>query len=105
MIQPDLFTDWPEPPSVPVATSVAAAKALGSKAGRDRARVLDFIRERGAAGATDEETQAALNLSGDTQRPRRWELHKAGLIRDSGQTRRTRAGNKATVWILSGASA
>lgn len=101
MTQPDLFTDWPEPPSMPGSeTSIAAAKRIESRAGTDRRRVLDFIRDRGTAGACDHEIQIGLGLTGDSERPRRWELHKAGYIRDSGQRRETAAGNKAVVWCV-----
>ena len=102
MTQPDLFSVWDiEPPSVADSpTSIAAAKQIEPKAKRDRRRVFEFIRDQGERGATDAEMQMCLSLSGDTQRPRRWELHKAGLIRDSGRTRLTPAGNKAVVWTI-----
>lgn len=38
-------------------------------------------------------------MTGDSERPRRWSLQRAGLIRDSGQRRRSPAGRKAIVWI------
>lgn len=88
-----------KPPSVPVPTSEAAARKVNPDA--LRSKVLEFIRAKGEEGATDCEIQAALGLSGDTQRPRRWELHKAGLIKDSGKTRPTKFGREATVWVRS----
>ncbi len=42
----------------------------------DRLRVFGFIRDRGEYGATDLEMQTELGLTGDSQRPRRWELWK-----------------------------
>lgn len=103
---PDLF-DCLDPPT-PVErlpaqrhspTSVAAAERAEPAAATQRRAVLDFLRGRGAEGATDEEIQVALGMVGNTQRPRRGELQKAGLIRDSGTTRPTRSGCKAVVWI------
>lgn len=101
----DLFDSiaatWPnEPPSVCGSdTSVTAAKRVETKAGTDRRKVYDFIRERGEQGATDSEIQIGLDMTGDSERPRRWELLKAKYIRDSGKKRETPAGNPAVVWI------
>jgi len=97
----DLFgTIDREPPSVRGSeTSIAAAKAIESRAGTDRRRVLEFIASRGALGATDEEMQLALAMQGNTQRPRRRELDQAAHIVKSGQKRKTLAGNPAVVWI------
>jgi len=53
-----------------------------------------------AVGATDEEIQTWLGMNPSTQRPRRVELVKKGLVVDSGKTRQTRSGRKATVWAL-----
>ena len=49
-------------------------------------------------GHTDEELQADLAMPPSTQRPRRVELVKAGLVRDSGRVRKTRSGRNAVVW-------
>lgn len=82
-------------------TSIAAAKAIEPKAGRGRGLVLDYLRSRGAVGATDEEMQIALAdvMPPNTQRPRRGELADAGLIYKSGQTRKTLSGHPAVVWV------
>lgn len=77
-------------------TSRAAAREIAPKAGTLRAKVLEAIRSRG--GATAEELEVALELGGSTVRPRVVELVRAGLVRDSGATRRTRSGRAATVW-------
>jgi hypothetical protein len=49
-----------------------------------RAKVLGYIRTR-PDGATDIEIQAALEMDGSTQRPRRIELQKMGYIIEAGQ--------------------
>jgi hypothetical protein len=89
----------PAPPCVAhSATSVAAAEAIKPSTTTLRARVLRYLRECGAVGATDEEMQSDLHMNPSTQRPRRGELVDMGAVRDSGRTRLTRSGRKATVW-------
>jgi len=85
------------------ALSQAAARAIAPKAGSLRARLLGFARERGVRGFTDAQAQAALEMDPSTQRPRRVELQRAALIRDSGRTRPTPSGRSAVVWVVEGA--
>lgn len=80
-------------------TSVAAAEAAKPLAATYRAILLEHIRSRGIQGVTDEEAQIDLGMDQNTQRPRRVELVRAGLVRDSGRTRRTRSGRQAVVWV------
>jgi len=80
-------------------TSKAAAEMAMPSALRDRERVLNFIKARGIEGSTDEELQFALLMQGSTQRPRRVELVKLGLVIDSGSTRKTISNRSATVWV------
>jgi hypothetical protein len=80
-------------------TSRKAARSIEPVAGTLRRRVLDHIRERGEAGATDQEAAAACGMPENTVRPRRLELIAAGLLRDSGRTRPTAAGRKAIVYV------
>lgn len=88
------------PPASNPTTSRAAAEAIEPTAATLRRQVLDFIESCGDRGATDCEIQAALGMSGDTQRPRRWELSdcESPLIVDSGLRRRTERGREAIVW-------
>jgi hypothetical protein len=53
-----------------------------------------------AAGLTDEQGIDVTALPASTYRPRRVELLRAGLIRDSGTKRKVRSGCNATVWVL-----
>jgi hypothetical protein len=62
-----------------------------------REKVCEYIRLQGEHGATEEEIEEALLLSGNTCRPRVWELMKAERIEDSGATRKTRSGRYARV--------
>lgn len=80
-------------------TSEAAARAIEPAQGTLRYEVWQFIRSRGEKGATDEEMQNALAMNPSTQRPRRGELLKDGLIRESG-LRPTASGRKAVVWVV-----
>ena len=89
------------PPSNDQETSFQAALHIESSAERLRAKVLAFLLAQGENGATDQEMQTALNLSSDTQAPRRWELSKKlGLVVDSGRRRKTRSGVNAIVWVV-----
>ena len=86
-------------------TSKAAAEGIATELGPLQKRVLDCIcrggyHNRGIHhGMTDEEMQEHLFLNPSTQRPRRIELVQAGLVKDSGRTRRTRSGRQAVVWV------
>ena len=77
-------------------TSAEAADRFqrSGKAPTARARVLAAIRSTGEEGLTDKEAQALLGMRGSTQRPRRIELVKVGLVLDSGRTR-----GRSTVWV------
>jgi len=79
-------------------TSREAAREIQPTAGTLRAQVLDYIRECGERGATDEEQQIGLDMNPSTQRPRRVELAERGLIEKRGQ-RPTRSGRNAVVWV------
>lgn len=79
-------------------TSVAAAKAIKPKVSGLRRRVLEFLANAGPA--TDEDMQIRMAMSPNTQRPRRVELVRDGLVAqfDTGQTR---AGRAAVLWCVS----
>ncbi len=79
-------------------TSREAAVAAEAVAPKDRARVLAFIRCRGAQGAIDDEIEVALSLSHQTASARRRELVLAGLVTEAGEKRLTRSGSPAKVW-------
>jgi hypothetical protein len=79
------------------ATSAAAADSLGpATLNAMQRRVLELLREN-PHGLTDEEQQAALAMNPSTQRPRRIELARRGLVVEAG-TRKTASGRMATVW-------
>ncbi len=79
-------------------TSMQAADSLGpATLNAMQRRVYEFLVWRGATGATDEEMQDGLPMPASTQRPRRVELARKGLIVESG-TRRTSSGRMAVVW-------
>lgn len=81
-------------------TSLAAATSMRSSAETYRHKVLEFVRGRGPHGATDEEIATGLAMNPNTARPRRIELvDKFKLIVDSGETRPTRSGRKAVVYV------
>lgn len=88
------------PPFSNDTTSREAAESIRQDASVLRELVYRDIRQSGARGRTDEEIQDALGLSGNTERPRRWELAKADRIVESGERRLTRSGRRAAVWVV-----
>lgn len=82
-----------------VSSARAAERAL-PRSGTQRARVYEYLQycTDMFGGATDEEIQTALDMSGNTVRPRRISLVADGFVIDSGLTRKTVGGNDAIVW-------
>lgn len=80
-------------------TSRAGAASASSRAEGDRARVLRFITGRGIRGATDDEAEIALELAHTTTSARRRGLYLVGSVVWCGETRKTRRGVRANVWI------
>jgi hypothetical protein len=80
-------------------TSKAAAESAKLTAREMRARVLEYLRSKFPDGATDDEMQQSLGLNPSSQRPRRIEGVKLGLIRDSKMRRPTLSGRPAVVWV------
>jgi hypothetical protein len=79
------------------ATSAAAADSLGpATLNAMQRRVLELLAAT-PDGLTDEEQQRLLEMNPSTQRPRRIELARRGLVVEAG-TRRTASGRMATVW-------
>jgi hypothetical protein len=79
--------------------SKQAAQSAAPTAGSKRAAVLRFLETRGSFGATDDEMQLGLGMNPSTQRPRRIELYEVRAIAKTKQTRKTRTGRSAVVWI------
>ena len=80
-------------------TSKAAAESMVPRAGAQRLRVLRFIQDTKDFGATACEIEGGLGLSGNSVRPRIVELRNAGLIINSGVTRKTPSGRAAQVYV------
>ena len=80
-------------------TSIDAAIAIESSSKNLREQVYAYIVKCGAHGATDDEIQVALQMNPSTQRPRRIELSNQGKITRTDNTRKTRMGRSATVWV------
>lgn len=80
-------------PSKP--TSAAAYASIQPSISETQQKVLDSLKR---CSATDHELCASLGLNPSTLRPRRGELLDKGLIRDSGETRKTGSGRQAIVW-------
>jgi len=83
-------------------TSEEAAEAIAPHLSRLQQLLLADLR-RYPNGLTDEQMQDGGSGTPlwrpSTQRPRRIELVARGLVKDSGQRRRTRSGRFAVVWV------
>lgn len=84
-------------------TSTIAYKSVSDRVASMRTRVFERLMRCWTTGATDEEIQETLNMNPSTERPRRGELEKSGLVINSGITRKTRSGRDAIVWMCAGA--
>ncbi len=80
-------------------TSERAAQQIAGGADSLRRVVFTWIQSHGPS--SDDEIQQALNMNPSTERPRRIELCKLGLVRDSGLTGKTRSGRACTLWVAS----
>lgn len=80
------------------ATSREAAVKIKPERDRQREIVLNVLRQN-KLGLTDDQIQVITGLNGSSARPRRIELFAAGLVRPTDETRPTRTGRKATVWV------
>lgn len=97
-----MTTLWDYPPHNGTPTSIDAADGLVDPSTL-RATVLEAIR-RAPNGLTREELEGVTGLSGNTVRPRVWELMRAGRITACG-CRRTASGRAAVVLVcVQGAS-
>ncbi|NBU34726.1 hypothetical protein EBS40_08960 [bacterium] len=78
-------------------TSAQAADSLdGDTLNAMQRRVLELLQAT-PGGLTDEEMQTRLGMNPSTQRPRRIELARRGLVVEAG-TRKTASGRMAVVW-------
>jgi hypothetical protein len=81
-------------------TSIEAALNAFPKSGTKRRKIYDYLERQGATGATDEEIETALQISGNTVRPTRGGLVEDGFVQDAGFNRPTKSGNDAIVWTV-----
>lgn len=90
------------PPHSDQETSLDAATSMKPIVDTLQDRVLAYIVNQGAAGATDDEIEQALQLRHQTASARRRELvlMRPPRILHDGTRRRTRSGRAAKVWIV-----
>lgn len=108
-MQTDLFTPrYGRRPRIPYRgeaphnespTSREAAVKIEPKKGSLQHDVWRFIRLRNGHGATAQEVERGLDLSGNTVRPRLRELEEMQLIRKTDRTRETESGRAAVVYV------
>ncbi len=78
-------------------TSERAAQQIAGRADSLRRHVLEVIQANGPT--SDDEGIEITQMNPSTYRPRRIELCKLGLVRDSGLTGKTRSGRTCTLWV------
>jgi len=78
-------------------TSERAAQEIAGSADSLRRLIYNYIAK--GSPVSDEEIQDYLCMNPSTERPRRIELVKLGLVRDSGQQGKTRSGRACTLWV------
>ena len=79
-------------------TSRLAAIRVYPETGSLRLKIYELLIRAGSRGATDQEIEAILSISGNSVRPLRGSLEKQGFIIDSGTTRENKNGNLCIVW-------
>lgn len=80
-------------------TSKLSAESVADAAKSRSRMALAFITERAARGATADEVASALEWERYSSRPRLAELHKRGVIVDSGGRRVGVSGRAQAVWV------
>lgn len=81
-------------------TSILTAQNALPRSGSIRRKVYDYFARQGFYGATDQEIEEALGISGNTIRPTRGSLVKDGFIVDTGTTRKNHNKEECIVWRL-----
>jgi transcription initiation factor IIE alpha subunit len=79
-------------------TSRLAATRVYPETGSLRLKIYELLIRAETRGATDQEIESILGISGNTVRPLRGSLEKQGFIIDSGTTRQNTNGNLCIVW-------
>jgi len=79
-------------------TSKAAAERIKGHAAKQRSIVLGFIAAHGPC--TDEDISEGLGIAGNSCRPRRLELFRAGLIEMLDESGKTKSGRSAARWVV-----
>lgn len=103
--QSSFLPEYPEVPAArPTDTSMLAADGVAEDAPDGRRQVLDAI-GASVGGLTADEAAEEIGRSILYARPRVAELHRQGLIADSGERRDNASGRSAIVWMLSEANA
>lgn len=88
----------------PSDTSRDAAMGVLPRSGSRLARIYSLIQSRSGYGATDSEIESALEMSHQSASAARNTLMNRGLLKDSGQRRKTASGAMAKVWITTSPS-
>ena len=81
-------------------TSREARKSIRPHMSEQQRRVYCWALLMTSSGFTDDGAIAALKMNPSSFRPRRGELVEVGMLKDSGQRRKTASGRSAVVWVV-----
>lgn len=90
--------------NAPIGTSEVVAARIATFSPNQRERVFAAILSAGACGLTDEEGETFIGIKTQSYTPRRGELVRDGLTRDTGDRRKTQSGCPAAVSKREGSS-
>lgn len=80
-------------------TSKDAAESVKPIVRGQALQILEYLVSKGTVGATQEELETALSISGNSLRPRLKWMEEQGFVYRSGLTRPTRSKRQAKVWL------
>lgn len=98
--QVDMFgAPLPTAPHNHTDTSKEAAELVRPSVNAKQKRILDFLKLMDGTGATRDQIETALDIPGNTVRPRIKELIDAGLVAETLETRKTQRDRNAVVLV------
>lgn len=89
----------PLPSNGTITSEKAADERSATKTAMERLMILSVL-QLSPNGLTDAQIQYETGIDQNAERPRRWQLVRDGLVKDSGLTRIWGAHKESTVWVL-----
>lgn len=80
-------------------TSKKAARAIAPRMAGQRYIIFQCMMKAGSTGCTADELERRCKMTGNSIRPRLNEMAELGWVRRTNDTRKTRAGGDAVIWV------